>query len=128
MLIPRFFHQYVLCQPGAVANLSGVQEKAYQMDFTDNFVVINYNIYWERNMKEKIKKYIVDTFMYGEGSFEDDAQLFESGIVDSMGFIKLLSFIEATFNVPIDMSEVTMDNFGTVNDIITMVTSKLENA
>ena len=28
-------------------------------------------------MKEQIKKYIIDTFMYGEGSVEDDEQLFE---------------------------------------------------
>lgn len=76
-------------------------------------------------MKEQIKKFIIDTFMYGEGSLEDDEQLFESGIVDSMGFIKLLSYIEKTFNVPVDMSEVTMDKFGTVNDIVEMVNSKL---
>ncbi len=76
-------------------------------------------------MKEQIKKFIVDTFMYGEGQVSDDEQLFESGIIDSMGFIKLLTFIENTFNVPIDMGEVTMDKFGSVNDIADIVNSKL---
>ena len=76
-------------------------------------------------MKEQLKKFIVDTFMYGEGQVSDEEQLFESGIIDSMGFIKLLTFIEKTFNVPIDMSEVTMDKFSTVNDIADIVNSKL---
>jgi D-alanine--poly(phosphoribitol) ligase subunit 2 len=76
-------------------------------------------------MEEQIKKFIIDTFMYGEGSLKNDEPLFESGIIDSMGFIKLLSFIEKTFNVPVDMSEVTMDKFGTVNDIVAVINSKL---
>lgn len=76
-------------------------------------------------MEEKLKTFIINTFMYGEGKIENDEQLFESGIIDSMGFIKLLSFIEKTFNVPVDMSEVTMDKFGTVNDIVKMITTKL---
>ncbi len=76
-------------------------------------------------MEEQIKKFIIDAFMYGEGSLKNDEPLFESGIIDSMGFIKLLTFIEKTFDVPVDMSEVTMDKFGTVNDIVEVINSKL---
>ncbi len=77
-------------------------------------------------MKEQLKKFIVGNFMYGEGNIADDEDLFESGVIDSLGFIKLLSFIEKTFNVPIDMSEVAMDEFGTVNDIADMINKKLK--
>jgi acyl carrier protein len=77
-------------------------------------------------MEEKIKKFIIDTFMYGEGEIENDEQLFEKGIIDSLGFIKLLTFIENTFNVPIDMSEVTMDKFASVNDILATINEKAE--
>jgi D-alanine--poly(phosphoribitol) ligase subunit 2 len=79
-------------------------------------------------MKEQIKKYILETFMYGEGQLEDDDQLFESGIIDSMGFIKLLSHIEETFKVSISMDEVSMENFSTVNDIIGVINEKLNKA
>jgi len=76
-------------------------------------------------MKEKVKKFIIDTFMYGEGDLKDNEPLFESGIIDSIGFMKLLSFIGETFNVSVDMSEVTMEKFGTVNDIVNVIQSKL---
>lgn len=76
-------------------------------------------------MKEQIKNYIIETFMYGEGALKDDESLFELGVIDSLGFIKLLSFIEKTFNVPVDMSEVTMEKFGTLNDIEATINSKL---
>ena len=76
-------------------------------------------------MKEQIKKYIVDTFLYGEGDLSDDEPLFDSGIIDSLGFMKLLAYIEKAFNVTIDMSEVTMEKFSTVNDIAATVQSKV---
>jgi acyl carrier protein len=78
-------------------------------------------------MKEQIKKYIEDTFMYGERSVEDDEELYESGLINSMGFFKLLTFIEETFDVSIDMGELSVDNFTTVTDITAMIKSKLEN-
>jgi acyl carrier protein len=76
-------------------------------------------------MKEKLKKFIVDTFMFGEGTVEDDESLFESGTIDSLGFIKLLAFINDTLQVPIDMSEVTMDKFQTINDMMKTIEGKM---
>ena len=76
-------------------------------------------------VKDKIKEYIITTFMNGEGSITDDEQLFESGIIDSIGFIKLLSFIESTFNTPLDISEFSIDS-GTVSGITQMVNDKIQ--
>jgi acyl carrier protein len=76
-------------------------------------------------MKEQIKKYIIENFMYGEGSLTDDQQLFESGIIDSLGFIKLLSFIDEEFKISIDMSEVTMENFQSVDEIVKTIEGKM---
>ena len=78
-------------------------------------------------MKEKIKQYILDTFMHGDGSFEDDEYLHESGIINSMGYAKLLAFIEETYDVSLDMGELSADNFGTLNDIVEMIKNKMEN-
>jgi acyl carrier protein len=77
-------------------------------------------------MKEKIKKYILENFLHGDGSIEDDEQLFETGIINSIGFVKLLAYIEKTYDVPIDISEVTAD-CGTLNDIMGLINGKLEN-
>jgi len=76
-------------------------------------------------VKDKIKKYIIDTFMNGDGSIGDDDQLFESGIIDSIGFIKLLTYIESSFNVPLDISEFTIDS-GSINGIMQLVNDKMK--
>ncbi len=75
-------------------------------------------------VKDKIREYIVANFMNGEDSLTDDEQLFESGIIDSIGFIKLLSFIESTFNTPMDISEFSIDS-GTINGISQMVNDRM---
>ncbi|MFA5337843.1 MAG: acyl carrier protein [Candidatus Omnitrophota bacterium] len=76
------------------------------------------------NLKTSLKKFIMDTFMFGEGQLDYDTPLFESGIIDSMGFIKLLAFLEKDCGVSLDMSEITMENFRTINNICEKINSK----
>ncbi len=76
-------------------------------------------------VKDKIKNYIIDTFMNGDGSIGDDDQLFESGVIDSIGFIKLLAYIESSFNIPLDISEFTIDS-GSINGIMQLVNDKMK--
>ena len=61
-------------------------------------------------VKSKIREYIVATFMNGEGQITDDEQLFESGIIDSIGSM--------------DISEFSIDS-GTINGITQMVTDRM---
>jgi acyl carrier protein len=63
--------------------------------------------------------------MDGEGTVGDDDQLFETNIIDSIGFIKLLSFIESTFHVSLDMGEFTIDS-GTVNGMVDLISNKMK--
>ena len=74
-------------------------------------------------MKKELKNYVIERFMDGNGDIDDDEQLFESGIIDSIGFVKLLSFIEITFNIPIDISDFTIES-GTINGIMDVMKSK----
>jgi acyl carrier protein len=78
--------------------------------------------------KEKIKAFIVDHFLFGERGLEDDEPLFESGIIDSLGLIKLLAFIEETFNVSLNMSEIDIEDFNTLDDILKTIKRKMDQS
>lgn len=77
-------------------------------------------------MKGKIKKFIIENFLYGEGDIKDDQSLFEEGIIDSFGFITLLAFIEKTFHIHFDRSEITMENFSSINRVLENINKKLK--
>jgi acyl carrier protein len=76
------------------------------------------------DLKGQINDFIIKTFMSGKGSVKDDQPLFASGIIDSLGFIKLLAFIEKRFRVSLEMNEVAIEKFNTVNDIAKIIMDK----
>ena len=77
-------------------------------------------------VKEEIKKFIVDQFLFGERGLKDDEPLFESGIIDSLGLIKLLAFIDETFHISLNMSEIDIEDFNTINDILETIQRKTD--
>lgn len=51
----------------------------------------------------------------------DDDPLVESGIIDSMGVMNLLGFLEETFSIQIPGEELMPENFSTINAIVALV-------
>jgi acyl carrier protein len=56
-------------------------------------------------IKEKIRRFIVETTYAPEDQVKNDTLIFAQGIFDSMGFISLISFIEETFELKAKDSE-----------------------
>mgnify|MGYP005847351361 CR=1 FL=1 len=68
-------------------------------------------------MTEKILAYIVENLLNEEIEITADTPLYTSGLITSMGHLKLVNFLERTFDVSIPMNELSMENFDTVNRI-----------
>jgi acyl carrier protein len=47
-----------------------------------------------------------------------------AGLLDSFGLTALLAFLEETYDVVIDNSEVVAENFGTIRDVAALVQRK----
>jgi acyl carrier protein len=76
------------------------------------------------DIRKEIRIFIIDEFGIRDSKLEDSTSLFDSGIVDSLGLIKLTAFIEKKFKVIINPSEVTMDNFNTIAKIVVQIDKK----
>jgi acyl carrier protein len=74
----------------------------------------------------RIKDFIAGELMFEDttASLSEDTPLL-GGIIDSLGLMQLISFIEEEFEVAIDDAEVTTDNFRTVGDIEQLVSQKV---
>jgi acyl carrier protein len=66
-----------------------------------------------------IKSEIVDGFMNINLDFTTD--LIESGVIDSMGIMKLLVFVEESFNMKVSDSDLVPKNFESVDSISQLV-------
>lgn len=79
-----------------------------------------------KNLKEKIKQFIVETTFSSSDSLQNDTLIFVQGIFDSMGFISLYNYIEETFGIKVEDSELLEENFESIDAISNFIERKLK--
>ena len=67
----------------------------------------------------KIKEFIIEEFMPDVSVDELDAEfdLLTGGVVDSLGLLKVVAWLEAEFDIEVDDSELGPESFRTVKAI-----------
>jgi acyl carrier protein len=76
--------------------------------------------------KNAVKDFIVRELVREEGfHLQDSDKLIETGIIDSMGIISLLGFLETEFSIQIESDELVPENLDTVQSISELVERKL---
>lgn len=81
-------------------------------------------------IEEQVRGYILENFLYTDDASElsDDQSLFDSGVVDSTGVLELVSFIEESYEVQVDDTELVPDNFDSVEKITAYIKRKVAEA
>ncbi len=74
----------------------------------------------------KVRDFIAHNLLFSDNGFgyDDNDSFLQEGIVDSVGVMDLVSFVEETFAVTVDDHEITPDNFDSVNKVAQYVRSK----
>ena len=78
------------------------------------------------NIQLTLKDFIVKEFMHerDQNLLASDTPLIEEGIIDSMGLMKLVNFIENTFGIEINEEDLDIENFRAVDAIATFIQKK----
>ena len=79
----------------------------------------------EKEIKQRLHKYIVKETMSESNHIMDDTLIFEEGIFDSIGLLLLIEFIKDEFNVTTNDDELLVDNFESINSITRFIKNKL---
>lgn len=71
----------------------------------------------------KIKEFIMTEVSpdLGLTELDDDQPLIDAGIVDSLGVLKILAFLDETFGIDLSSDEVKLENFRNVRSICQMI-------
>ena len=75
-----------------------------------------------QSTKETIRNFILDSINIPD--LKDDDNLFESGIVNSLFAVQLMTFLEKSFNIEVTMDDLSMENFESVNSTSSFVERK----
>ena len=80
----------------------------------------------EGNIKQQIREYVVENMLFGDGkALQEDVSFRESGILDSTGFLGLVTFVETEFDIEVSDDELDPENLDTLCRIANFVEKKV---
>ena len=82
---------------------------------------------WSRaEIERTLRSFVAEELFYGadRGALADDQPLQETGVIDSMGMLRLVTFLEETFGIEVLDSEVVPEHLGTLGCIISFIERK----
>ena len=73
-------------------------------------------------MRKEIRAFISDNFFVD--GFADDASFLQSGIIDSTGMMEFVAFLEKSFQIRIDDTELLPQNLDSLDAVCSFVERK----
>lgn len=67
----------------------------------------------EQDVTETIRRFVLSAITVAR--LDDDADLFESGIANSLFAVQLMTFLEKTYGIQVEMDDLDIENFKSVN-------------
>ena len=79
------------------------------------------------DVRQTVRAFVLENFLPGEDprNLTDQTELKESGILDSLSTLKLVSFLEERYKVEFEANDLEAGNLATVESIERLVKSKL---
>jgi acyl carrier protein len=78
------------------------------------------------DVRSDIRGFIEDNFLYLRPDLElgDGDDFLQLGIIDSLGFVELVEEVQSRYGVEIEDIEITEENFGSIEAIVSFVERK----
>ena len=79
-----------------------------------------------QSIRETIVAYVLENHIsnYNADTLPLDQSLFELDVLDSMGIIALIAFIESIWSIVIEDTEITSEEMGSINKMIALIGKK----
>ncbi len=79
-----------------------------------------------QDVKKTVRQYILENFLMGDAGVKltDDQSFLDHHIIDSTGFIELVTFLETTYGIQIKDDEMIPENLDSLDNIARFIGSK----
>jgi acyl carrier protein len=76
-------------------------------------------------VKNKVAEHIISSSFNDKTKIEEDTMIFKEGILDSMGLMTLITFLEEEFSIATQDTDLVEENFESIKAITNFVSQKL---
>ncbi|MEQ1579215.1 MAG: acyl carrier protein [Steroidobacteraceae bacterium] len=81
------------------------------------------------DIRQQLRSYIEENFIVSaSASLTDSDSLLDKGVVDSTGFIELITYLEERFAIEVRDDEMIPENLDSIDNLTTYVDRKLQAA
>jgi acyl carrier protein len=82
---------------------------------------------WSVSIESTLQQFIADNILFSNKGFPyaDEASFLESGILDSMNVMEIVSFSEKTFGITIHNAEIVPDNLDSIVKLASFIRRKM---
>jgi acyl carrier protein len=77
-------------------------------------------------INDKIRSYVLEETFAEDGKINNQTLIFKEGYFDSMGFVRLVSYLENEFGIKISDDDLVEQNFESINAISNFVSNRFK--
>jgi acyl carrier protein len=75
---------------------------------------------------QTVRDYVVASFLFGDGSrLQDKTSFLQDHVIDSLGILELIAFLEETFGIKIEDHELVPENMDSLANVAAFLERKL---
>ena len=76
--------------------------------------------------RESLRQFILNNYLFtdDQSALTDDASFLDNGILDSMGILELIDFLDETFGVKVAWDELVPENLDSINSVLKFLATK----
>ena len=78
-------------------------------------------------IRQKVQQYVLQESFAEKNKIHDDSLIFKEGFFDSMGFVRLITYIEDEFKIKTVDADLIEANFESINAITDFVSLKTKD-
>jgi acyl carrier protein len=95
-------------------------------DFRRPATVAGKNMGDYMELEKHIRQYVAENLLYVDEDFkyDNDTSFINEGLIDSMGVMELVAYVQSEFDITVEQQEMTPDNFDSVNKLVTFIRGK----
>ena len=82
------------------------------------------------NSRDTLRKFILDDYLFtdDQSALQDDTSFLEEGILDSMGILEIIMFLDEELGVTVAKDEMTPANLDSINSLLAFIERKRKAA
>lgn len=78
--------------------------------------------------RHQLRQFILNNYLFtdDQAALADDTSFLDNGILDSMGVLELVDFINETFAIKVAGGELVPENLDSINSVLKFLSSKTQ--